>query len=162
MKALTLTQPYATLVALGFKRYETRGHRISHRGPLAIHAGKGPGYFDSEAALWICCLSEPFRSALAAHGIMNPARLPRGKIVAAGFMVGCTPTEQICEDNGIWKLVGGRSHRWALTEQEAAFGDYSPGRSALLLVGVRALAEPIPARGMPGLWEWTPPAGWSL
>lgn len=41
MKALTLTQPYATLVAIGEKRLETRSWRTSYRGPLAIHAAKG-------------------------------------------------------------------------------------------------------------------------
>src|SRR3990167_3828953 len=41
MKAITLTQPWATLVALGHKRIETRSWTTSYRGPLAIHAAKG-------------------------------------------------------------------------------------------------------------------------
>ena len=40
MKAITLTQPWATLVAIGAKRIETRSWRTFYRGPLAIHAGK--------------------------------------------------------------------------------------------------------------------------
>ena len=40
MKALTLTQPWATLVAIGAKTIETRGWSTSYRGPLAIHAAK--------------------------------------------------------------------------------------------------------------------------
>lgn len=40
LKALTLHQPWASLVAVGAKTIETRSRRISHRGPLAIHAGK--------------------------------------------------------------------------------------------------------------------------
>lgn len=44
MKVLTLHQPYATAIALGHKRYETRSWWTSYRGPLAIHAAKGlPG-----------------------------------------------------------------------------------------------------------------------
>lgn len=39
MKALTLHQPWASLVALGVKTVETRGWATSYRGPLAIHAG---------------------------------------------------------------------------------------------------------------------------
>jgi hypothetical protein len=143
MKSLTLTQPYATLVALRLKKLETRARPLTYTGPLAIHAGLGAGYFKSEAKLWACCQSEPFRSALAKHGITDPAQLPRGKIVAVGHLVGCASTEQICEDNGIWRIIGGRRHHWALTEQEASFGDYSPGRYAWLLADVRALAEPI-------------------
>src|SRR5690348_17556570 len=41
MKALTLTQPWASLVAIGAKRIETRSWSTSYRGPLAIHAAKG-------------------------------------------------------------------------------------------------------------------------
>jgi len=38
VKTLTLSQRWATLVALGAKRIETRSWRTSYRGPLAIHA----------------------------------------------------------------------------------------------------------------------------
>lgn len=41
MKAITLTQPWATLVAIGAKRIETRSWATRYRGPLAIHAAKG-------------------------------------------------------------------------------------------------------------------------
>jgi activating signal cointegrator 1 len=41
MKAITLTQPWATLVAIGAKRIETRSWPTNYRGPLAIHAAKG-------------------------------------------------------------------------------------------------------------------------
>ena len=40
MKALTLHQPRASLVALGVKTIETRGWSTTYRGPLLIHAGK--------------------------------------------------------------------------------------------------------------------------
>ena len=44
MKALTLTQPWASLVAIGAKRIETRSWSTPYRGLLAIHAAKGfPG-----------------------------------------------------------------------------------------------------------------------
>ncbi len=43
MRTLTLTQPWATLVALGAKTIETRSWQTSYRGPLAIHAGQGLG-----------------------------------------------------------------------------------------------------------------------
>jgi hypothetical protein len=39
MKALTIYQPQASLIAIGAKEFETRSRRISYRGPLAIHAG---------------------------------------------------------------------------------------------------------------------------
>lgn len=38
MKALTLHQPWASLIAVGAKKIETRSWSTSYRGPLAIHA----------------------------------------------------------------------------------------------------------------------------
>lgn len=41
MKVLTLKQPWATLVAMGLKKYEFRSWKTNYRGELFIHAGKG-------------------------------------------------------------------------------------------------------------------------
>lgn len=40
MRALTLHQPWATLVAIGAKRIETRSWHTAYRGLVAIHAGR--------------------------------------------------------------------------------------------------------------------------
>lgn len=40
MKALTLHQPWASLIAAGVKTIETRSWSTRYRGPLAVHAGK--------------------------------------------------------------------------------------------------------------------------
>ena len=43
-------------------------------------------------------------------------------------------------------------------EKERLLGDWTPGRFAWEFEVVKSLqAEPIPARGMQGLWEWEPP-----
>jgi len=44
MKALTISQPFASLIASGSKFVENRTWPTSYRGPLAIHAGKGTQY----------------------------------------------------------------------------------------------------------------------
>ncbi|WBF05198.1 ASCH_ASC-1 domain containing protein [Burkholderia phage CSP3] len=41
MKALSIRQPWAWLVAAGHKDIENRTWRTSYRGPLLIHASKG-------------------------------------------------------------------------------------------------------------------------
>jgi hypothetical protein len=43
---------------------------------------------------------------------------------------------------------------WPIPEPERSFGDYSPGRFMWLLTNIRALPEPIPAKGALGLWEY--------
>lgn len=40
MKAITLWQPWASLIACGAKTIETRSWGTPYRGPLAIHASK--------------------------------------------------------------------------------------------------------------------------
>jgi hypothetical protein len=143
MKALSLTQPWATLVAIGAKRIETRSWATRYRGPLAIHASKGWSKEDS-ALIDI----EPFRAALYPNWIGRPSHMPRGFIIATARLVHVEPT---------W-FGGYSSTRMPAPESaEFAFGDYSRGRFMWLLEDIVALADPIPARGALGLWEWTPP-----
>lgn len=40
MKAITIKQPWATLIAEGYKEYEFRTWRTKYRGDILIHAGK--------------------------------------------------------------------------------------------------------------------------
>ncbi len=140
MKALTVMQPWATLVALGAKRIETRSWSTSYRGPLAIHAS---GRISREAA--VICREPPFREALAAGGYgeesgsaSNPFGLPLGAVIAVALLV------------DVQRIT--RAH--APAEPERSFGDYTPGRFAWLLDHVRLLPEPVAAKGALGLWEW--------
>lgn len=40
MKVLTIKQPYASLIAVGVKKYEFRTWKTNYRGEILIHAGK--------------------------------------------------------------------------------------------------------------------------
>jgi hypothetical protein len=129
MKALTLTQPWASLVALKFKRYETRSWRTAYRGLLAIHAAKG---FPEEAQI--------FAAHERAAGRL-PVDVPRGAIVAVGRLVSCEKTEIVA---------------LAISDLERRLGDFQPGRWAWGLEGIVALDEPLPCRGALGLWDVPP------
>lgn len=41
MKVITIKQPFATLIACGYKEYEFRTWKTKYRGEILIHAGKG-------------------------------------------------------------------------------------------------------------------------
>lgn len=160
MKVLTLTQPWATLVAIGAKRIETRSWMTKYRGPLAIHAAKGLGPVGGISGLIDVCSQEMFRSVLEAAGVleggMRKDRMPLGAIVAACRLVACVPTTAV-EDGffgGPRSIETGVVRLWKLTDQERAFGNYAAGRFAWLLADIRALPEPIPCKGMLGLWEY--------
>ena len=130
MKALTLTQPWATLVALGHKKIETRSWGTRYRGPIAIHAAKG---FPAKA--------REFASREASLG-RCPQRIPLASVIAKAKLVEVYRTEDIV---------------LAISGLERHLGDFSFGRFAWMLEDVEAFAEPIGARGALGLWEWTDP-----
>ena len=67
MKALSLTQPWAQLIAIHAKKVETRSWPTSFSGVLAIHAAKGLGPVGGKRGLRELCATEPFYSALRSH-----------------------------------------------------------------------------------------------
>lgn len=148
MKAITLTQPWATLVAFGEKLIETRSWDTKYRGPLAIHAAKGfPGWAKDT------CYQSEFVTALWKHKMMAVSDLPTGVIVATCQLIDVVKMNEIhvfpaCKS--IWV----QRHEWKLDERERAFGWYEVGRFMWLLDEIHMLSEPIPAKGMQRLWEW--------
>jgi hypothetical protein len=143
VKVLTLKQPWASLVARGAKRVETRSWRTPYRGPLAIHAAKG---FPRECQELV--YQEPFRSAL--NGAL-PSELPRSKILCVVNIVGCVSTEGLQADTPEARRC--RAEYFDMRLDEWDFGDYSSGRFAWLLRGVQ-LVKPVEAKGALGLWEF--------
>lgn len=134
MKALTLWQPWASLIAWGEKQYETRSWPTSYRGPLAIHAGLND---DTQEFLR---LNVFYRVAFALADVDPGTRLPAGAVLCLVNLVDCVPT------------AGQR-----ITQQEQNFGDWSTGRFAWKLELVEVFTPPIPAKGKQGLWEWEKP-----
>ncbi len=138
MKAITLTQPWATLVALGAKRIETRSWATRYTGPLAIHAAKSiPGWVSD----WFM-QNGYARVTLAhcgVHQVSDLKKLPRGAVIATCELVNVISVEELSP-----------------CEAERAFGDYSPGRFAWLLQNVHVI-EPVECRGALGLWEFDLP-----
>lgn len=160
MKGLSLTQPWATLVAIGAKRIETRSWPAAYTGPIAIHAARR---FPNDCIELMA--TEPFRSVLTAAGYCADSRLnhrhpnqlltagegrslPLGAIVAVGELVTCLRFKDISA-----RWVRACSRVGVLPLYEGDFGDFAPGRHGFLLAGVRSLPQPIPCRGALGLWD---------
>lgn len=128
MKALTIWQPWASMIASGEKQYETRSWETRYRGPLAIHAGLG----DMTKELFEC--NSFYREAL--HRSSVPA-LPSGGVLCIVILVECLPTDGL-----------------SISQKEQNFGDFSSGRFAWKLEMVERFEKPIPAIGKQGLWDW--------
>ncbi|MET4560779.1 hypothetical protein ABIA69_001923 [Lysinibacillus parviboronicapiens] len=140
MKAITIKQPWATLIALGEKQFETRSWQTKHRGPIAIHAGKST---DKDA-----CNDSWIKSTLAEHGIKSYKELPTGVVLATAELVDCYKVETTVGHVSVLSNVK------VVEGLEVAFGDYTEGRYAWELTNVQVLAKPLEAKGQLSLWEW--------
>lgn len=137
IKAVSLWQPWASLVALGAKRFETRSWKLTHRGPLLICSSR---YVSPE--LIDLAESPPFAAALAG---VDPFEL-LGKGLA------------FCQVEKIHlitpRFAGDVLDAMAIPRlPEMQFGDFKPGRFAWQLDGVRAIANPFNVRGSQGVFE---------
>lgn len=86
MKALTIIQPWATLIASGHKMNETRSWKTNYRGEVLIHAGKNPKDYTSG-----CYIDDPDGRHFQEAGITpnNFEDLPRGSIIGKATLVNC-------------------------------------------------------------------------
>ncbi|OLN21413.1 2-oxoglutarate dehydrogenase E1 [Domibacillus antri] len=140
MKAITIKQPWATLIALGEKRFETRSWQTKYRGQIAIHAGKS---IDKEA-----CEDTWIKSTLAEHGIRSYKDLPTGAVLAIAEIQDCHKVvTNFCNQIAITTGPG-------ISGLEIKFGDYTEGRFAWELDNIKTLPSPVDAKGKLSLWEW--------
>lgn len=131
MKALTLHQPWASLIAAGVKSCETR-HWAAPKADwgtlIGIHAGARTDQdFRRRDTEVLRCLGDD--------------TLPTKAIVAVARLHDCVLTET---------LIPG--------PLEEHFGDYTPGRYAWRLADIQPLTEPVPVPGHHKLWTVPPEA----
>lgn len=178
MKAISLWQPWASLIACGAKPYETRSWAPPREligQSIAIHAAKK---IDKEAALFAedlkygqhlpggFELADKLEASMsrcpdALYGSFGQAVFPIGCVVciahlAAAFELGSHP-------EGDRARVVRKLSRVALPDDfntiaKDDFGDYAPGRWAWLLTNIQLVNPPAPVKGAQGFFEL--PQGW--
>jgi len=126
MLALTISQPFASLIASGEKWIENRRWETRYRGLLAIHAGKGTQYLD--------------RQQLAEY--------PSG-VLAVCNLIACFRIADL-------DRLGDRLAAVGLTIDDVRRNEHAEGPWCWLLRDVRRLRVPCPCRGAKGLWPWAP------
>lgn len=163
IKALTLWQPWASLIAVGAKHVETRSWSTTYRGKLAIHAAahsdwpKDPG---RAAARLVEIVSRPLwlamRDEVDPHPLAWTVAQPRGAVVATCTVDAIVPTGRVLFGDGYEWKDGRRT--LVLPERERPYGDYSPDRFVWMLGNIEPVDPPVPARGRQQLWDWAPVA----
>lgn len=125
MKALTIRQPWATLIIAGLKRYEFRSWNTKYRGELLIHAGKT---IDKEA-------EQRLEKYL-------PDELPLGKILGKVKVIDCVKCDETLKE----KCLKGNKDVYA----KSSFVE----RFAIELSDVEVFEKQIEIKGQLGLWNY--------
>lgn len=127
MKALSIRQPYAGAVALGWKRVENRTRMIQHRGLLLIHAAQQlVGDYPA--------VEEVFRAA--------------GREVPPLGMPGESPAWAFGAIIGVVDIHA--AHRGCNGSCEPGWA--IPGQVHHILRDARPLQKPVPCPGRLGVW----------
>lgn len=141
MRAISLWQPWATLLARGMKQHETRSWSTAHRGWIAIHA----------ATKWNAKLAEIAASPIFDEALVisptieeNPRTLHRGAIIGAARL-----DSVLLIDERIRREVKRENPR------NFAFGDWTPGRYAWDMVDAVEI-PPIACTGRQGIFKLEP------
>ena len=156
MYAITLHQPWASLIALGIKTVETRAWPAPARlvgQTIAIHAGKRVVRKSGVA------VENQMRARLGEDWHRT---IPAGAVLATAVLAGMAGVDYVdlqtgyavhdlsTEDGCAVGLGQTRTDPW---------GDFSPGRWLWFLADVEALANPAPAIGHQSFWHWNPHGG---
>ena len=151
MYAITLHQPWASLIALGIKTVETRSWPAPARlvgQRIAIHAGRRvvrqPG----------AAIERELREHLG-----NDWRraVPAGAVLATATLAGVAKVERVdlLTNQAIHDVSTEIGHGVPLGGTNIdPWGDFSAGRWLWFLDDVEVLPEPIPAVGRQSLWRW--------
>lgn len=135
MKAISLLQPWASLLIMGVKTIETRSWQTAYRGSLLIHASKG------KKGNVLC------KQGVLREHIPDFTALPFGAIIGTATLQDIVPVEML------HLPVAAIAAR---TLEEKAFGDDTRGRYAWLFTNPLPLEAPIYIGGSLGLWDYHP------
>jgi len=131
MKALTIIQPFAELIARGDKRVENRRWSWSYRGTFAIHAGKARTYGGES----VYSIADDYN--------IPACDLALGVVIAVADMLDCI--ELGCGPAGLLVPEWAREKYPWLRDHE-----HTEGPFCFVLDKVRRLREPLPWRGAQG------------
>lgn len=173
MKALTLHQPWASLIALGVKTIETRSWSTKYRGRIAIHAGATPvgrrftERPDGMMGDWWVVQQDRGHDPMLLDRRKYPATetdlhpMPLGAVVATAVLTDCVPMvpplgqvrpefephrdrPRLFVADSLW-LTNPRGYGPPVdVSDQLPFGDFAPDRFAWLLDDMKPTTERCP------------------
>lgn len=137
-KAISLHQPWASLIAWGHKKFETRSWKTNYRGDLVIYAAKRKQREQELLFSKILCDLSFYGVFVLPHQ-QDFSILPFGMAIVKCQLTDCimmTP-EFIAQQSDTEKLCG----------------DWKEGRYAWRLEDVQVFSKPFEVKGYQGLWN---------
>jgi len=132
MKAISLWQPYSSLMAMGLKKIETRSWSTKYRGPLLIHAAmRKPRLYEQR---YIAIVLNKFGRVDFPIGYLH-----YGAILCKVDLIDCK------------KMTWGNIPHH--TELEYNLGNYDYGRFMWITNNLKTFANPIPWKGSQGFFN---------
>lgn len=142
MQALTIIEPWATLIAIGAKHFTTGGRYTDRRGRVAICAG-GVQYMDYET---------PFRRTALRR--LGKTPMQSGNIIAVADLTDCLQvTGNTWNKHGAHVIEATLEDGTVIKDDELALGFWKIGGYAWKFEHVETVA-PIAAAEHFGFWEW--------
>lgn len=138
MKSISLLQPWAGLLVLGIKEYETRSWNTKHRGLVAVHAS---ARMPKEGKALLEELGRNNRD-------FKPGSYKYRVCTTLGAVLGEVEIQETFSSNGPLD---------AISTEEQTFGDYSPNRYFWKCINPRLYAYNLPWKGQLGLWNYDGP-----
>ncbi len=135
MRAITLWQPYAQLIAVGAKKFETRSWPTKYRGRIAIHAAKAVHYPSPEV-----------KEIMKELGL-KMSELDYGKVVCTANLVDCVEMGEV-----LIKGMNVLASQFKQARHELTCGGWSVGRYAWKLEDIKVLDTPLAIKGSQQMW----------
>lgn len=183
MKAISLWQPYASLIAAGIKQFETRSWappKAMIGQTIAIHAAKkvdpNARAFVEELIFGQRAVSDDICDRLCKtwentpaemFAIFGDAVMPVGGVVCTAKLEAAFRLGSPINVNGVQYMTvvdrrtqvpSDRPEKMTILVDD--YGDYSPGRWVWLLTNIKVFAPVIPLKGAQGFFDL--PQGWMV
>lgn len=135
MKALTIQQPWAGLLVLGIKKFETRTWKTAHRGKLAIHSSARITHDGKKLLEFL------------------KQDIPHVFFEGSEAMKVCTTPGSVLGEVEVISMISSNSD-YTFSNPEKLLGDFSPDRWLWRCEDPVIYIAPVPAFGKLSLWNW--------
>lgn len=154
MYAITIRQPWASLIMAGIKTLETRSRATNIRGRVLIHSALKPEFTGSYQNIEVG-IRKYIKELKEAAGHLGHnddfyRSLPLGKILGSVDLTDCLPA-------GDWLEVHkgkGNFERHEIYDREFTLGNLSSDRFVWVLKDPQPWPDPFPVKGKQGFWNF--------